>query len=363
MEDLHHLFEPIQAECICALYMLEQKDYFYTDRKSLVSSPPPSHENHRDIVCFQQIKRSCLLVCQSEQALYACVQLYQDLPPLPYKDCPPLMVLVPNKVQFIAPQAPAPCPAIPAPLTPFLIPSNPSTHAAPQQPPTAEGPADGPAATERTLLPACSLCLRRLKGAVRGGGQIMVGRSFTYPPTLPPVEGAWGQRGERVLATRCMACEVYYRANASSLSLVVGSPPPPPPAQLPAESSSAPPPPQVPACYPPLGGCSQCSLCENIWMCLVCAEGGCGRYAGQHAYTHYLHPQHTQPQPPSSSASSPQHIYALELASGRVWDYRADTFAHFENSPLLFFAQASSSAGEVLPLTSLQDLSPRPGDA
>ena len=56
-----------------------------------------------------------------------------------------------------------------------------------------------------------------------------------------------------------------------------------------------------------------CDLAENIWVCMVCAHTGCGRYANQHAKQH---------------GQATGHTFSLEMVSGRIWAYRWDTFVH-----------------------------------
>lgn len=60
--------------------------------------------------------------------------------------------------------------------------------------------------------------------------------------------------------------------------------------------------------------CNTCCVGENLWLCLVCSHAGCGRYTKQHAELHF---QRTR------------HSFALELVTGRIWDYSHDTFVHF----------------------------------
>eukprot|EP00126_Sphaerothecum_destruens_P006515 Sdes_comp19395_c0_seq5m10705 len=56
-----------------------------------------------------------------------------------------------------------------------------------------------------------------------------------------------------------------------------------------------------------------CENHQNLWMCLICGNVGCSRYAGGHAYHHFLDTQHT---------------YVLELDTQRVWDYAGDSYVH-----------------------------------
>lgn len=55
--------------------------------------------------------------------------------------------------------------------------------------------------------------------------------------------------------------------------------------------------------------CGVCGATENLWICLVCGNIGCGRYQEAHAYCHY---------------KETSHLYALELETQRVWDYAGD---------------------------------------
>lgn len=105
--------------------------------------------------------------------------------------------------------------------------------------------------------------------------------------------------------------------------------------------------------------CTACHLQQNLWICLTCGYVGCGRYSQQHAQLHAHHSDHADLHPPvassmpsasSSSSLSMQpptsddqrgderiapslsnHSWALELATGRIWDYSLDDYAHYEN--------------------------------
>lgn len=66
--------------------------------------------------------------------------------------------------------------------------------------------------------------------------------------------------------------------------------------------------------------CYTCNIPENLWICLLCGHVGCGRYTAEHAKRHF---------------HCCGHIFSLELATGRVWDYVEDMFVHsseFEHS-------------------------------
>ncbi|KAL3310190.1 hypothetical protein Ciccas_011250, partial [Cichlidogyrus casuarinus] len=59
--------------------------------------------------------------------------------------------------------------------------------------------------------------------------------------------------------------------------------------------------------------CADCDLRENLWICLICGNVGCGRYGKKHAYKHF---------------TTTGHIFALELGQNLVWDYVDDAYVH-----------------------------------
>ena len=60
--------------------------------------------------------------------------------------------------------------------------------------------------------------------------------------------------------------------------------------------------------------CDQCDNRENVWVCLVCAALGCGRYCeGRHAVKHF---------------QATNHSFSLELSSQRIWHYLGDNYVH-----------------------------------
>jgi BRCA1-associated protein len=69
-------------------------------------------------------------------------------------------------------------------------------------------------------------------------------------------------------------------------------------------------------CDPHETGLNECTICssdENLWICLICGNVGCGRYSAAHAFLHY---QQTT------------HCFAMDLATQRVWDYASDGYVH-----------------------------------
>ncbi|CAJ2505295.1 Uu.00g126890.m01.CDS01 [Anthostomella pinea] len=59
--------------------------------------------------------------------------------------------------------------------------------------------------------------------------------------------------------------------------------------------------------------CSVCDSPDDLWICLVCGNVGCGRYKGGHAKEHWKDTAHT---------------FSLELDTQHVWDYAGDMWVH-----------------------------------
>ncbi|KDN49572.1 hypothetical protein K437DRAFT_255248 [Tilletiaria anomala UBC 951] len=59
--------------------------------------------------------------------------------------------------------------------------------------------------------------------------------------------------------------------------------------------------------------CTVCATTTDLWVCLICASVGCGRYKSGHAHQHYI---------------ETGHLYSLELETQRVWDYAGDGYVH-----------------------------------
>lgn len=60
--------------------------------------------------------------------------------------------------------------------------------------------------------------------------------------------------------------------------------------------------------------CMNCSASENLWVCLICGNLGCSRYAPeQHSLKHFV---------------ETGHCFAMEVATSRVWDYAGDNYVH-----------------------------------
>lgn len=59
--------------------------------------------------------------------------------------------------------------------------------------------------------------------------------------------------------------------------------------------------------------CSSCGASQNLWICLICGNVGCGRYNSKHAIEHY---------------ESTNHCFSMDISTQRVWDYAGDNYVH-----------------------------------
>ncbi|KAH3669202.1 hypothetical protein WICMUC_005041 [Wickerhamomyces mucosus] len=59
--------------------------------------------------------------------------------------------------------------------------------------------------------------------------------------------------------------------------------------------------------------CSVCEGTQNLWVCLICGNVGCGRYDSKHAIDHY---------------ERSNHCFAMDASTQRVWDYAGDNYVH-----------------------------------
>ncbi|CEP60855.1 Etp1p LALA0_S02e01178g [Lachancea lanzarotensis] len=120
-------------------------------------------------------------------------------------------------------------------------------------------------------LPTCPVCLERLDSEVTGLATIPCQHTF-HCQCL----NSWKD-------SRCPVCR-YSELKVSKKSLVRGS-----------------------------ARCSSCGSNENLWICIICGNIGCGRYNYKHAVQHF---------------TDTGHFFAMEMATQRVWDYAGDNYVH-----------------------------------
>jgi BRCA1-associated protein len=56
-----------------------------------------------------------------------------------------------------------------------------------------------------------------------------------------------------------------------------------------------------------------CNADQNLWICIICGNVGCGRYDSAHAFAHY---------------EATKHSFAMDIATQHVWDYAGDGYVH-----------------------------------
>ena len=59
--------------------------------------------------------------------------------------------------------------------------------------------------------------------------------------------------------------------------------------------------------------CRECGAVDNLWICMICGNIGCGRYDEAHAYKHF---------------AESGHLYSMDIETSRVWDYAGDEYVH-----------------------------------
>lgn len=59
--------------------------------------------------------------------------------------------------------------------------------------------------------------------------------------------------------------------------------------------------------------CVKCDTTDDLWICLICGNVGCGRYKRGHAKEHW---------------KETAHCFSLELETQHVWDYAGDMWVH-----------------------------------
>lgn len=142
-------------------------------------------------------------------------------------------------------------------------------------------------------LPTCPVCLERMDSSVTGLMTISCQHTF-HCSCL----SKWGE-------SRCPVCrysQSTQRATPSSPSRR-----PRPGSKLGGDSDDS------ESEEHELSLCALCETQQDLWVCLICASVGCGRYKQGHAHQHF---------------DETGHLYSLELETQRVWDYAGDGYVH-----------------------------------
>ncbi|GAA5841005.1 hypothetical protein JCM11251_006781 [Rhodosporidiobolus azoricus] len=165
-------------------------------------------------------------------------------------------------------------------IPPFTFPYSPSEIASAPPSPSLRGA--GGSSKEPVELPTCPVCLETLDSRVSGLVQIPCSHSYHCSCLLK-----WGD-------SRCPVCR---STNARTRRPTLPS------SSNPNSSSSA----------DPDAKCAVCQSPSNLWVCVICANVGCGRYQGGHAHSHF---------------GETGHSYSLEIETGRIWSYLDDEYVH-----------------------------------
>ncbi|KAJ3382167.1 hypothetical protein HDU84_004580 [Entophlyctis sp. JEL0112] len=162
-------------------------------------------------------------------------------------------------------------------------------------------PTDSGTLADAVELPTCPVCLDRMDASVTGIVTILCHHSFHcswWQDASCPVcrysltkysntEGAAANSSSSADASllRPLLAATHNGANGSEASTGVGT----------------------------TNTCMTCGSSQNLWICLICGNVGCGRYQRAHAAAHY---------------TATAHLYSLELETQRVWDYAGDGYVH-----------------------------------
>ncbi|RCK54863.1 RING finger protein ETP1 [Candida viswanathii] len=152
-------------------------------------------------------------------------------------------------------------------------------------------------------LPTCPVCLERMDATVTGLLTIPCQHTFHCQcltkwkdDTCPVCRYSHNMANERV--RRSTSRLQHLNIRESSLT-----PPSRPPTSLLQQSEND-------------AGevCMECDQTDNLWICLICGNVGCGRYApAQHSLKHFI---------------NTGHCFAMEIDTSRVWDYAGDKYVH-----------------------------------
>ena len=121
---------------------------------------------------------------------------------------------------------------------------------------------------DSVILPTCPVCIKRLDKSISGLNVIKCRDLFH----------SCCRENCRKLSRNCRVCSLIYDDDRQTMN------------------------------------CSDCTSTENLWICLICGNLGCGRYKGGHAHNHFL---------------KTGHAFALKSDSQLIWDYTLDKYVHW----------------------------------
>ena len=113
-------------------------------------------------------------------------------------------------------------------------------------------------------LPSCPVCIEKLDGSITGIYFEIMNKTFAY------------DKNERWLKMKD-SCPVCSKIKLSVTSTNTSN--------LPVSLQNTQ--------HTDGLSCDKCGQKENIWICLICSNVGCGRYKSAHAHDHYTLAKHS----------------------------------------------------------------------
>ena len=77
--------------------------------------------------------------------------------------------------------------------------------------------------------------------------------------------------------------------------------------------------------------CYDCSITNDLWMCMICGNIGCSRYSQAHAKQYGVKiygKQNLSDVQHLRHFEKTSHIFSLKMGEKLVWDYAEDNYVH-----------------------------------